>query len=203
MRRAAGIVIKCRTMRQELIMADTLHLLGYASPSGQILIGPEKLQARVAELGRQLDADYAGQELVLVCLLKGGVMFLTDLMRAMRLPHSIDFMAVSSYGIGARESTGVVRIIMDLERDIRDKHVLIVEDIIDSGRTLSYICAVLHSRQPASLKICTLLNKYERREIDVVLDYVGFDIPNEYVFGYGLDVDELYRNLPFIGALRV
>jgi len=183
-------------------MADTFHALGYASPSEQILIEPEKLRERIIELGRQLDADYAGKELVLVCILKGGVLFLTDLMRAVHLPHAIDFMAVSSYGVGARESTGVVRIIMDLEHDIRNKHVLIVEDIIDSGRTLSYICAVLQSRQPASLKICALLNKYERREIDVALDYVGFDIPNEFVFGYGLDVDELYRNLPFIGVLR-
>lgn len=202
MRRAAGAAIRCRTVRKELIMADTFHALGYASPSEQILIEPEKLRERIIELGRQLDADYAGKELVLVCILKGGVLFLTDLMRAVHLPHAIDFMAVSSYGVGARESTGVVRIIMDLEHDIRNKHVLIVEDIIDSGRTLSYICAVLQSRQPASLKICALLNKYERREIDVALDYVGFDIPNEFVFGYGLDVDELYRNLPFIGVLR-
>ncbi len=183
-------------------MFNPTTALGYVSPSDQILIEPEKLQERIAELGRQLDADYAGKELVLVCILKGGVLFLTDLMRAVHIPHAIDFMAVSSYGVGARESTGVVRIIMDLERDIRDKHVLIVEDIIDSGRTLSYICNVLQSRQPASLKICTLLNKYERREIDVALDYVGFDIPNEFVFGYGLDVDEYYRNLPFIGVLR-
>lgn len=183
-------------------MPDPITALGYVAPSEQILIEPEKLQERIAELGRQLDADYAGKDLVLVCILKGGVLFLTDLMRAVHIPHAIDFMAVSSYGVGARESTGVVRIIMDLERDIRDKHVLIVEDIIDSGRTLSYICNVLQSRQPASLKICTLLNKYERREIDVALDYVGFDIPNEFVFGYGLDVDEYYRNLPFIGVLR-
>ncbi len=183
-------------------MPDTITALGYASPSEQILIEPEKLQERIAELGRQLDADYAGKDLVMVCILKGGVLFLTDLMRAVHIPHSIDFMAVSSYGVGARETTGVVRIIMDLERDIRDKYVLIVEDIIDSGRTLSYICNVLQARGPASLKICTLLNKYERREIDVALDYVGFDIPNEFVFGYGLDVDEYYRNLPFIGVLR-
>jgi hypoxanthine phosphoribosyltransferase len=181
---------------------NTVRALGYVAPSEQILIEPEKLQERVVELGRQLDVDYAGKELVMVCILKGGVLFLTDLMRAVHIPHSIDFMAVSSYGVGARESTGVVRIIMDLERDIRDKYVLIVEDIIDSGRTLSYICNVLQARGPASLKICTLLNKYERREIDVALDYVGFDIPNEYVFGYGLDVDELYRNLPFIGVLQ-
>ncbi len=153
-------------------------------------------------MGQQIDTDYAGKELVLVCILKGGVLFLTDLMRAIHIPHSIDFMAVSSYGIGARESTGVVRIIMDLERDIRGKHVLIVEDIIDSGRTLSYICEVLQARGPASLKICTLLDKYERREAEVKLDYVGFHIPNEFVYGYGLDLDELYRNLPFIGVVR-
>ncbi len=183
-------------------MPEAEYALGYASPSKQVLIAPEILQARVAALGHQIEADYAGKELVMVCILKGGVLFLTDLMRTLHIPHAIDFMAVSSYGVGARESTGVVRIIMDLERDIRDKHVLLVEDIIDSGRTLNYICEVLRARNPASLKICTLLNKYERREIDVPLDYVGFDIPNEFVFGYGLDVDELYRNLPFIGVLR-
>lgn len=183
-------------------MSEFVQALGYASPSAQILIGPEKLQDRIGELGRQIDADYAGQELVLVCILKGGVLFLTDLMRAIHIPHAIDFMAVTSYGVGARESTGVVRIIMDLEHDIRGKHVLIVEDIIDSGRTLNYILNVLQAREPASLKICTLLNKYERREVDVVLDYVGFDIPNEFVFGYGLDLDELFRNLPFIGVMQ-
>ncbi len=177
-------------------------VLGYNSPAKDMLIEPDKLQARITELGRQIEADYAGQELVLVCILKGGVLFLTDLMRAIHIPHAIDFMAVSSYGVGARESTGIVRIIMDLERDIRGKHVLLVEDIIDSGRTLSYICEVLSARQPASLKICTLLDKYERREVEVKLDYVGFHIPNEFVFGYGLDLDELYRNLPFIGVVR-
>ena len=174
----------------------------YASPSNQILITPEKLQARIHELGQQIQTDYADRQLVMVCILKGGVLFLTDLMRAVHTRLAIDFMAVTSYGVGARESTGVVRIIMDLERDIRGKHVLLVEDIIDSGRTLNYICEVLRAREPATLKVCTLLNKYERREIDVPLDYVGFNIPNEFVFGYGLDVDELYRNLPFIGVLR-
>ena len=138
----------------------------------------------------------------MICVLKGGVMFLTDLMRNLHIAHSVDFMAVSSYGTGARESTGVVRIIMDLEQDIHGKHVLLVEDIIDSGRTLGYLRELLLARDPASLSICTLLNKHERREIDVPLDYVGFDIPNEFVFGYGLDVDELYRNLPYIGVLR-
>ncbi len=181
-------------------MSETV--LGYTSPAKDILIDPAVLQGRIAELGRQIETDYAGQELVLVCILKGGVLFLTDLMRAIHIPHAIDFMAVSSYGVGARESTGIVRIIMDLERDIRGKHVLLVEDIIDSGRTLSYIREVLTARQPASLKICTLLDKYERREVEVSLDYVGFHIPNEFVFGYGLDLDELYRNLPFIGVVR-
>ena len=183
-------------------MSQTEIVLGYVSPSKDILISPDKLQGRITELGQQLDVDYAGKELVMVCILKGGVLFLTDLMKAVHIPHAIDFMAVSSYGIGARESTGVVRIIMDLERDIRGKHVLIVEDIIDSGRTLSYICEVLQARLPASLKICTLLDKYERREAEVKLDYVGFHIPNEFVYGYGLDLDELYRNLPFIGVVR-
>jgi hypoxanthine phosphoribosyltransferase len=186
---------------KEIDMPDT-ETFGYASPSNQILIAREKLQTRVAELGRQIEQDYVGKDLVMVCILKGGVMFLTDLMRAIRIPHAIDFMAVSSYGIGARESTGVVRIIMDLERDIRGKHVLLVEDIIDSGRTLNYICEVLNARGPATLRICTLLNKYERREVEVPLDYVGFNIPNEFVFGYGLDIDELYRNLPFIGVFK-
>jgi hypoxanthine phosphoribosyltransferase len=184
---------------KEIDMPDT-ETFGYASPSNLILITPEKLQARIAELGRQIEQDYAGKDLVMVCILKGGVMFLTDLMRAIHIPHAIDFMAVSSYGVGARESTGVVRIIMDLERDVRGKHVLLVEDIIDSGRTLNYICEVLNARGPATLKICTLLNKYERREVEVPLDYVGFDIQNVFVFGYGLDIDEEYRNLPFIGV---
>ncbi len=183
-------------------MPEVETVLGYVSPSKDILIAPDKLQVRIAEVGQQIETDYAGKELVLVCILKGGVLFLTDLMRAIHIPHAIDFMAVSSYGIGARESTGIVRIIMDLERDIRGKHVLIVEDIIDSGRTLSYICEVLHARGPASLKICTLLDKYERREAEVKLDYVGFRIPNEFVYGYGLDLDELYRNLPFIGVVK-
>ncbi|CAG0937628.1 partial hypoxanthine phosphoribosyltransferase, partial [Thermoflexales bacterium] len=124
-------------------------VLGYAAPAKDILIEPAVLQGRIAELGKQIEIDYAGQELVLVCILKGGVLFLTDLMRTIHIPHAIDFMAVSSYGIGARETTGIVRIIMDLERDIRGKHVLLVEDIIDSGRTLHYICDVLRAREPA------------------------------------------------------
>jgi hypoxanthine phosphoribosyltransferase len=183
-------------------MTISKQILGYASPSTEVLISPENLQARVAELGHQIELDYAGKSLILICILKGGMIFLTDLMRQIHIPHSIDFMAVSSYGLGARESSGVVRIIMDLEQDINGQHVLLVEDIIDSGRTLGYIREVLLARNPASLKVCTLLDKHERREVDVPLDYVGFDISNLFVYGYGLDIDELYRNLPFIGVLR-
>lgn len=174
----------------------------YEEYLSEILITSEQLQARIAELGVQISADYAGQDLLLVCILKGGVLFLTDLMRHIAVPHSINFMAVSSYGAGSRESTGAVRILMDLETDIVGRNVLLVEDIIDSGHTLDYITRVLRARGPASLRVCTLLDKAERREVDVKLDYVGFKIPNKFVFGYGLDLDEVYRNLPFIGVVR-
>ena len=174
----------------------------YTDYLDEILITTEQLQKRIAELGAQISADYSGQDLLLVCILKGGVMFLTDLMRHITVPHAIDFMAVTSYGAGTRESTGVVRILMDLEIDISGRNVLLVEDIIDSGHTLHYITQVLHARQPASLRIVTLLDKAERREVDVKLDYVGFRISNKFVFGYGLDLDEIYRNLMFIGVVK-
>jgi hypoxanthine phosphoribosyltransferase len=160
------------------------------------------LQSRIAELGQQISQDYAGRDLLLVCILKGGVLFLTDLMRNITIPHAINFMAVSSYGAGSRESTGAVRILMDLETNIEGRNVLLVEDIIDSGHTLAYITRVLRARNPNSLRVCTLLDKFERREVDVRLDYVGFQIPNKFVFGYGLDLDEVYRNLPFIGVVK-
>ena len=169
---------------------------------GEILISSDRLQARIAELGKQITADYAGKDLLLVCILKGGVMFLTDLMRQINAPHAIDFMAVTSYGVGSRESTGAVRILMDLETDIVGRNVLLVEDIIDSGYTLGYITRVLRARGPVSLRICTLLDKAERRQVDVTLDYVGFTIPDKFVFGYGLDLDDMYRNLPFIGVVK-
>ena len=169
---------------------------------GEILISSEQLQARVAELGKQISADYAGKDLLLVCILKGGVLFLADLMRQITIPHAINFMAVTSYGSGARESSGAVRILMDLETDIQGRDVLLVEDIIDSGHTLDYIVRVLCARNPASLRICALLDKIERREVSVNVDYVGFQIPNKFVFGYGLDLDEVYRNLPFIGVVK-
>ncbi len=168
----------------------------------EVLITSEQLQKRIAELGDQISSDYAGQDLLLVCILKGGVLFLTDLMRNITVPHAIDFMAVSSYGIGGRESSGAVRILMDLETDIVGRNVLLVEDIIDSGRTLDYITRVLRARNPASLRICTLLNKAERRQVNVKLDYVGFEISDKFVFGYGLDLDEVYRNLPFVGMVK-
>lgn len=169
----------------------------------KILITCEQLQKRIAELGEAISRDYAGKDLLLVCILKGSVLFLSDLVRAIRITHAIDFMAISSYGGTRTESSGVVRIIMDLNANIANRNVLIVEDIIDTGRTLTYITELLKTRNPASLKICTLLNKPSRREVVVPLDYIGFDIPNEFVVGYGLDYNEIYRNLPFIGVLKV
>jgi hypoxanthine phosphoribosyltransferase len=168
----------------------------------QVLISEEALQARIAELGAEISRDYAGKDLLMVCVLKGGIMFLSDLMRRVTIPHSIDFMAISSYGTGARASSGIVRILMDLSTDIRERHVLIVEDIIDTGHTLEYILRLLKARNPASLRICCLLDKPERREASITVDYLGFSIPNEFVFGYGLDLDELYRGLPLIATLK-
>lgn len=168
----------------------------------KILVPSESIQTRCKQLGIQISEDYEGRELLLVCILKGGVIFLSDLTRALTVPHAIDFMAISSYGGTRTESSGVVRIIMDLNTSIENRDVLIVEDIIDTGRTLQYITENLQTRDPASLRICTLLNKPDRREVEIKLDYVGFDIPNEFVVGYGLDYGELYRNLPYIGVLK-
>ena len=168
----------------------------------EVLIDPPTLHARIHELGAQLSVDYAGaRDLLLVSVLKGSVLFLTDLMRCMTVPHAIDFMAVTSYGVHARQSTGTVRIDMDLRQNIEGRDVLVVEDIVDSGLTLDYICRLLQARNPASLKICALLSKPSRRKIDIPIDYIGFNIPDKFVFGYGLDWDELYRNLPFIGVV--
>lgn len=168
----------------------------------EVLIDEEQLQARIKELGMQISADYEGKNLLLLCILKGGTLFLSDLMRHISIPHEIDFLAVSSYGREIRESTGVVRILKDLDEPIEGRHVLIVEDIIDTGHTLDYITRNLITRQPASLKICTLLDKAERRQVDIPIDYTGFVIPNKFVFGYGLDLDEKFRNLPFIGVAK-
>lgn len=169
----------------------------------EILVTAEDVQKRVKELGEQISKDFADSDrLVLICILRGGVMFLTDLMRAITVPHAVEFMAVSSYGAGSRESTGQVRITLDLNLDIYDKDVVIVEDIIDSGRTLASVIDLLQTRRPRSLYVCTLLDKTERREVHVPIRYVGFSIPNKFVFGYGLDLDELYRNLPFVGVVN-
>jgi hypoxanthine phosphoribosyltransferase len=168
----------------------------------KVLIEEERIQRRVRELGEQIAADYrATDNLLLVGVLKGCAMFMMDLVRAIDIPLSFDFIAVASYGMST-ESSGVVRMLKDLDVDLAGRNVLIVEDIIDSGLTLAYLRGQLLSRGPASLRICTLLNKPERRTADVPVEYLGFDIPNEFVVGYGLDFAEHYRNLPYIGVLR-
>lgn len=168
----------------------------------ETLIDSENLHNRIAELGQQISQDYADSpNLLLICILKGGVMFLTDLCRHIDVPHEIDFMAASSYGVGKRKSSGDVRIEMDVSAPITGRDVLIVEDIIDSGHTLRFVMDTLEARRPASLKLCTLLNKQSRRIVEITLDYVGFEIENKFVFGYGLDLDEKYRNLDFIGVV--
>jgi hypoxanthine phosphoribosyltransferase len=167
----------------------------------EILIDEDALHARIAELGEEISADYAGRDLLLIGVLKGAVFFMADLMRRLVVPCEIDFMAISSYG-ASTDSSGVVRILKDLDINIEGRHVLVVEDIIDSGLTLQYLIRNLEARDPASLEICALLTKPERREIDVDVRYVGFEIPNRFVIGYGLDFAERYRNLPYVGVLH-
>jgi hypoxanthine phosphoribosyltransferase len=167
----------------------------------EILIPEKDLQKRITELGEQISRDYQGQDLHLICVLRGGVLFLADLMRHITVPHTIDFMAVSSYGPGARQASGYVRITLDLKENIQGRNVLLVEDIVDSGYTIDSILKLLETRNPHSLCVCTLLNKAERREVRVPINYCGFVIPDKFVFGYGLDMDEYYRNLPFIGTV--
>jgi len=167
----------------------------------QVLISEEELRARVRELGHTLARDYAGKNPLIVSVLKGATIFVADLIREMDIPLGIDFIATSSYG-NSDTSSGVVRILMDLASSIRGRHVLIVEDIIDSGRTLHYLLSALGTREPASLRLCVLLDKPERREVPVHVDYVGFNIPDYFVVGYGLDFAEKYRNLRFIGVLK-
>ena len=167
-----------------------------------ILVTEAELQAKVAELGARISADYAGRDLLLVSILKGAVVFMADLMRAITIPCSIDFMVVSSYGGSNTSSTGLVKIIKDLDQDLTGKDVLIVEDILDSGVTLSYLMQVLKARGAKSIRLCTLLSKPARHKVDVPIDYLGFEIPDEFVVGYGLDYAEKYRNLPYIGILK-
>jgi len=167
----------------------------------EILIDEKTLQRRIKELGEEINRDYKGKDLLLICILRGGIVFLVDLMRQITIPHQVDFMAVSSYGAGARQSGGSVRLSLDLKTDIRSKDILLVEDIVDSGNTIAYVLEFLKTRQPHSLKVCTLLDKEERRETSIPIDYRGFSIPNKFVFGYGLDLDEFYRNLPFVAVV--
>ena len=168
---------------------------------GEVLIDEAGLRQRIEELGEEISADYDGREVLLVGVLKGAVFFMADLMRQLSLPCEIDFMAISSYGEGT-DSSGVVRILKDLDSNITDRHVLILEDIIDTGLTLSYLMRNLGAREPASLEVCALLVKHGRRETDVPVKYVGFEIPNRFVVGYGLDFGERYRNLPHVALLE-
>jgi hypoxanthine phosphoribosyltransferase len=167
---------------------------------GEILVQPDELKERVRALGRQVTADYDGRDLMLVGVLKGAVFFLADVMRAIDLPCEVDFMAVASYG-SATDSSGVVRILKDLDTPIQGRDVLIVEDIVDSGLTLQYLMRNLGARNPASLEVCALLTKPERRKVDVPIRYVGFEIPDRFAIGYGLDHAERFRNLPYVAAL--
>ena len=168
---------------------------------GEILVQPDELAHRVKELAEQISADYAGKNVLLIGVLKGAVFFLADLMRQLDVDCEVDFMAVSSYG-SSTDSSGVVRILKDLDSAIEDRHVLIVEDIVDSGLTLSYLFRMLRGRKPASLEVCALLTKPDRREVDMPIRYVGFEIPNRFAIGYGLDFAERFRNLPYVAVLE-
>ncbi len=167
----------------------------------EVMIPEDEVDKRIKEIGEQITKDYAGKQVHLICVLKGGSFFLCELAKRINLDVSLDFMSVSSYG-GDTKSSGVVKIVKDLDESIKDKDVLIVEDIVDSGRTLSYLLSMMKDRKPASLKLCTLLDKPDRRVIDVNVDYTGFEIPDEFVVGYGLDYDQKYRNLPYIGVVK-
>ena len=167
----------------------------------EVLIDEDTIQNRIKELGEEISAAYTDGNLLLICILRGGVPFMVDLSRNIKSSHMMDFMAVSSYGVGRRESSGTVRVTLDLQTDIHDKDVLLVEDIVDSGCTIASVIDMLKLRQPRSLKVCALLDKPERHEAEVDIHYRGFDIPNKFVFGFGLDIDEYYRNLRFIGVV--
>ena len=167
-----------------------------------VLVTEEQLRAKVAELGARISRDYAGRDLLLVSILKGAVVFMADLMRAVTIPCSIDFMVVSSYGGTNTESTGLVKIVKDLDADLSGRDVLIVEDVLDTGVTLSNLVPMLKMRHPNSVRICAILDKPARRKTDIRADYIGFEVPDAFVVGYGLDYDEKYRNLPFVGVLK-
>lgn len=167
----------------------------------KVLLAEEELNARIRAIGEQISRDYAGKQVHLICVLKGGSFFMCDLAKRITVPVSLDFMAVSSYGSGTK-SGGVVKIVKDLDETIKGKHVIVVEDIVDSGRTLSYLLEMLWAREPESLRLCTLLDKPDRRVVDVAVDYTGFVIPDEFVVGFGLDYGQKYRNLPYIGVVE-
>ena len=167
----------------------------------KVLLTEEEVDKRICEIGQQISKDYAGKQVHLVCVLKGGSFFMCELAKRITVPVSLDFMSVSSYG-GETKSSGVVKIVKDLDESLQDKDVLVVEDIVDSGRTLSYLLEMMRDRGPKSLRLCTLLDKPERRVVDVNVDYTGFQIPDEFVVGYGLDYDQRYRNLPYIGVIE-
>lgn len=167
-----------------------------------VLIPEEKVDKRIAELGAQISKDYEGQSVHLVCVLKGSIMFTCELAKRITIPVTFDFMSCSSYGADTK-SSGVVRLVKDLDEPLEGKNVIVIEDIVDSGRTLSYLLEILGARRPASLKLCTLLDKPERRVKPVHVDYTGFEIPDEFVVGYGLDYDQKYRNLPYIGVIEL
>lgn len=167
----------------------------------RVLLSEEEVDARIQALGDQISTDYAGRQVHLVCVLKGGSFFLCELAKRITVPVSLDFMSVSSYGKDTK-SSGVVKIVKDLDESIKNKDVIVVEDIVDSGRTLSYLLEMLGNREPASLRLCTLLDKPDRRVVDVDVHYTGFQIPDEFVVGYGLDYDQKYRNLPYIGVVE-
>lgn len=167
----------------------------------KVMLDEQQVDRRIQEIGEEISRDYEGRGVHLVCVLKGGTFFMCELAKRITIPVSIDFMSVSSYG-NETESSGVVRIVKDLDEPLKDKHVIVVEDIIDSGRTLSYLLNILKERGPASMALCTLLDKPERRVADVAVDYTGFEIPDEFVVGYGLDYAQKYRNLPYIGVVE-
>lgn len=167
----------------------------------RVLLSEEDVDAKIKEMGNQISKDYAGKQVHLICVLKGGVFFMCELAKRITVPVSMDFMSVSSYG-KEKQSSGIVKIVKDLDESLEGKDVIVVEDIIDSGRTLSYLMDILNKRKPNSLTLCTLLDKPDRREREVKVDYVGFEIPDEFVVGYGLDYDQKYRNLPFIGVVE-
>lgn len=168
----------------------------------RVLVPEEEVQKRICELGEQISRDYQGKRVHMICVLKGGVFFMCELAKRIQVPVSMDFMSVSSYGAGTK-SSGVVKIAKDLDEPLEGRHVLVVEDIVDSGRTLSYLLELLAQRNPGSIRLCTLLDKPERRVKEVKVDYTGFQIPDEFVVGYGLDYAQKYRNLPYIGVVEV